>query len=821
MRALDRPKQSGPKLFPRLLFALAALTWLGTLIAFCYGALLPVPEQQFVSKPERSILLGLKGVQSLGSETLDTFSSADTSRGVILGSSRHKGLSSSKVTWTLNSRTMSRFVSNSDSWSSKVVIDAFQPPRAYVPGGSFDVYVNGTLRAHVPLDVASFEKGGLRAFLASPRAMPLEAIPFAWAFRPYCNTVPLTANDLTRDEQTVTLETDGYALWSVRSVFMYTTFVPKNGRLFQNRAITLSLAAIVFSLLAICIFMLLRQANRVAGPFGLFAAAATLALSLITQDPWDLRVWQQLLDIVAFGGGSPAYAWTGTPLWAFLPGVLAPIIAAWNDVFGQVPQIVDIVTLKIALWIAFSFVATQLAGLAPPAWQRSVLLVWLVSPFSLYLVSWGVRDLVSTALALLAIRQCMAKRLILGTLAVGAAASIDEYFVPLLVLPALVYILTRERATAALVKGCGLAALAFALVAVQWIAVGPRYASSVLSFRLGVTFMDATWQFLLQSIGMLPAFVVANQQIVFIVLYVCLCSTFLARLLRLTIAGEVFTAKQAVAVALRPLSGCVGAFFLSYGQADFQEWFGLIALLQVVSFRRTRMCWLVFTLLLIAGLDLYAHLGLREYLSPALFRINDAGIWAIRSSIDHVLIATCLGFIAVAVLALATNRFARLWSDSSATVLLVWLAALLSASIEPIFSDLVLLSGALFAMFILISRVAATTSGPQNIEPRQASFLAGFLILVAVVPTTVLVLFFLAFALVLYGSARTRAAISRLTAIDWVLICSAASMQIAAPASSSMLASAGLVTVAWCFACLLILLGSGYLLSQQEADGSL
>jgi hypothetical protein len=649
--------------------------------------------------------------------------------------------------------------------------------------------------------------------------MPLEAIPFAWAFRPYCNTVPLTANDLTRDEQTVTLETHGYALWSVRSVLMYTTFVPRNGRLFQNRAITLSLAAIVFSLLAICIFMLLRQANRVAGPFGLFAAAATLALSLITQDPWDLRVWQQLLDIVAFGGGSPAYAWTGTPLWAFLPGVLAPISAAWNDVFGQVPQIVDIVTLKIALWIAFSFVATQLAGLAPPAWKRSVLLVWLVSPFSLYLVSWGVRDLVSTALALLAIRQCMAKRLILGTLAVGAAASIDEYFVPLLVLPALVYILTRERATAALVKGCGLAALAFALVAVQWIAVGPRYASSVLSFRLGVTFMDTTWQFLLQSMGMLPAFVANNQQIVFIVLYVCLCSTFLAKLVRLTIASGVFTAEHAVAIALRPLTGCVGAFFLSYGQADFQEWFGLMALLQVVSFRRTRMCWLVFAFLLVAGLDLYAHVGFREFLSPAFFRFKSVGIWAIRGSIDHILIATCLGFIAAAVSALASSRFARLWSDSSATILLVWLASLLCASIEPVFSDLILLAGAIFATVSLISRVDATKSATQAIDTIEASFLAGFLILVAIVPTSLFVLIFLALALVLYTSERARAAVCALRALDWVLVCSAASLQIAARTDASMLAAVGLMAVAWYFVCILILLGSAYLLSRVGEHG--
>jgi hypothetical protein len=561
--------------------------------------------------------------------------------------------------------------------------------------------------------------------------------------------------------------------------------------------------------------MLLRQATRIGGLVALVATAATLPVALLTQDPWDLRVWQQLLDIVAFGGGSPVYAWTGTPLWAFLPGVLAPIVAAWNDVVGQVPQIVDIVTLKIALWIAFAYVATQLAGLAPPTWRRPVLFVWLISPFSLYLISWGVRDLASTALALLAIRQCMTKRLILGTLTFAAAASIDEYFVPLLVLPGLVYILTRERSTASLVKGCSLALLAFAVIAVQWIALGPRYASSVLSFRLGVTFMDTTWQFLLQSMGMLPAFVVNNQQILFIVLYVCLCSPFLARLVRLTIASGVFTAEHAVAIALRPLSGCVGAFFLSYGQADFQEWFGLMALLQVVSFRRTRMCWLVFAFLLIAGLDLYAHVGFREFLSPALFRFHSVGIWAIRGSIDHILIAACLGFIAAAVLALASSRFARLWSNSSATILLVWLASLLCVSIEPVFSDLILLGGAIFATVSLISRVDAMKSAAQTIDTIEASFLAGFLILVAIVPTSLFVLIFLALALVLYTSERARAKVCALRTLDWVLVCSAASLQIAARTNASMLATAGLMAVAWCFVCILILFGSAYLLSRE------
>jgi hypothetical protein len=204
-----------------------------------------------------------------------------------------------------------------------------------------------------------------------------------------------------------------------------------------------------------------------------------------------------------------------------------------------------------------------------------------------------------------------------------------------------------------------------------------------------------------------------------------------------------------------------------------------------------------------------------------VFQLNYAGIWAIQGAIDRILIATCLGFIAAAVLALATSRFARLWGDSSATILLVWLASLLSASIEPIFSDLALLGGAVIAMVALISRAGTTKPVARNIDTRQASFLVGFLILVAVVPATLFLLIFLALALALYTSVRARAAVCALTILDWVLVCSATLMQIAARAGVSMLATAGLVAVAWCFACIVILLGSAYLFSRKEAHGSL
>ena len=586
----------------------------------------------------REEIVALKGGQAMAANEAGTVHDEALAFGFVNG----RILPDATATWVLNTDTLSRLSAASHTFRAQLFFQAFGM-HGNVPNAYVTVAVNGLWRERFNLNRVVRVRVG-RGYVTEYRPLSTDnaLVPLITDYAIQAHVLALRATDIVGHRQVVVRVTEhGAASWNINLVGIRLTYEPSLAHFFvRNSAAVLIVAlAEILGIIAWGLFVL-----RAIRAMLTAVACVVLCLTVLTQDPWDTPVWQYLCDIVEFGGGLPAHAWAGTPLWSFLPGILSPIGAAFYTLTGSSPPILTAGLLKIVLTLCYLTTIVLVGRLAPRSRRREFTLLFFLSAFSLCLVSWGVRDLIAAlfiAASIVVLRERSA--FLVSAALVGLGSSIDEYFAPLTLLPAAAYLLRQTpRLPSAWLGAAALALATPAFILIQWASLPRQYAQSITAFRLDFRYADWTWQFLLSKVTALPALLTHNELAVSAAIYASVVGFFLVRLALVVRSAGPLPPREAVALILPAITGCVAAFYVSYGQVDPQEYFGLILLLVVVAMVRNVSTFPILIFNSVAAMELYTHIGVRKFLGPTFFNPSEVAFTGTRNQFDLVLIAVLI-----------------------------------------------------------------------------------------------------------------------------------------------------------------------------------
>jgi hypothetical protein len=603
-----------------VLFAIVAINFL-VIAAF---ALRPTKDiARSLRSNERHLVVALRGSQHVDSHQFDP----DADNSIRYGVHDGAPLIGTHATWRLNTRALAPLAANAAASHIVLFVYGFRP-HSNEAASRLTLLVNGRVVRRINFNRVTYVDGYREFHSATP--LGSVRLSTSWRVPAVIADVPLVdvRGHATTD---VEIRTTGDFGWLINTVGLAIDYWPRPAAVLAT-PIGIALGLIETLALVAGVFATLWHLGSRKGWLAAAAACAVLVLAMLSQDPWDVSVWQHIVDIPAFGAGTPAYGWSGTPLWAYLLGMLAPMPAAFLSVFHWSPVYFTVVVIKVILALSFILGVDALTD------GVGSFSVSLLSPFPLYLLSWGVRDLLSASFAVFGIALFRRDRLYAAAAVFAAAASIDEYYVPLLIAPALLLVSRSHRNPRTLLSAVGTLALGGFTLAIQWLTLPQTYTSSVVSFRTSWRFTEWTWQGLLARYGLLPSFVADHRfpitlaiAVVISVVSIALCVGPLADRLRKE-------QQDPHARVLLAVFGCVGAFFLAYGQVDPQEWLAVFTLGFVTSQSNVDVRRGIVVLSLLATLELYVHTGLRSYASPVFFEQAELSVLGIRGDVDSVII---------------------------------------------------------------------------------------------------------------------------------------------------------------------------------------
>lgn len=545
--------------------------------------------------------------------------------------------------WHLNLYPLVSFARQNTGAKAFLVIES-DIPHADVSSASVSFALNGRTVRTLQL---SHRLGNEYRSTDADQARDLQLVHYtsadartAWAF-----PIPL---DLVQStvRPDIEVRTAGLAGIDVRSVGIMLEYTPALSPVFTNPSTTLLAGIAVLLLLSLAVAFVADRIFRIGGWPALTAMLLLFALALLNQDQWDFPIWRRLSELVTFGHANPALDWNLSPFWAFVPSIVSPIVAAIALYAHAVGPGITGVFLKILFAVAYVYGAVTIAGFAED--RKRTLYTVLISIFGAYLLMWGARDIIAVAIALAAFALALRAHLWPAQILFLLAGSVDEYLLPLMIVPVLAEFASgRGPLPARLAKSAGLALTGFGGFAAQWLLVSRAHFSESVAFRLHYHYLEATWQHVvLQTFGEsnpLSNLLLVHKTLVMIAIYLPFAIALVARNF-----GRLFARCESAAkylqVNLPFFCALLGIFFLSYGQVDQQEWFGFIAIVALTSAvtRSRAMLQYFFIFSTVAGVELYAHFGLREFLNPNMLQSADFGLITIRSPIDTSLIMTAI-----------------------------------------------------------------------------------------------------------------------------------------------------------------------------------
>ncbi|MBD5635385.1 MAG: hypothetical protein IAI49_12980 [Candidatus Eremiobacteraeota bacterium] len=400
------------------------------------------------------------------------------------------------------------------------------------------------------------------------------------------------------------------ARWSIERVGIIAHYTPVTSDRGTQGTLNFWLAIASLVLLIVAIHALFDAIFRRFGPYALLLTLVVFLAALVTHDEWDFLAWLRITDLVAFGHGNPAYMWAGSPLWAFMLAGPAPILSAFYARSGDGSQEVTALVLKLAMALAACTNAYLLVRSAPKRARGFFFPVLLLSPFALYELGGGYRELFAGSFALAGCALCLRRRYTFAAVAFALAASITESLLPLVLLPMTLRIGERRNVWRAAID----ALAGVAPLALEWAFLVPHsVATMTVSARItdAYRFGGGSWYSALDGFGLLPAWVGTHSLLVVVVLFAALCAPLAIRLvLDLRSATNPEGLQRRIFGAFL---GFVVAFFLAYRGVDPSTWYALLVIVTFYFLRFDAFNPLPILLTTLQAFAFYTILGIGDF----------------------------------------------------------------------------------------------------------------------------------------------------------------------------------------------------------------
>jgi hypothetical protein len=456
-------------------------------------------------------------------------------------------------------------------------------------------------------------------------------------FQPSGHLVPVPWNACAEQHWRIEIRVS-HVRWKVGRVGVIARYTLPRPELKGPNAALAVLGCVVVAGLAAAFFALFQLLFRRYGPFSAIAALIVTLGATLTHDQWDFPVWVRYVDLLAFGHGNPVTMTAGSPFWAYLTSVLAPVAIAAYGYFNYGSDEVTALFLKLSMALACCFTAYMISRAANVRVRRMVFLFALVSPVALYGLAGGYREVWSAFFAVGGILSSLRRRYILASVLFAAAGTISESLLPLSLLPAATIFLNWRNGSRTVVHALACIVVAFGLVSVPWLTFPHDQIAGAITFRTGsYRFGGASWQSVAESYGMSLQFVKDHGLLVNVVSYTLLALGFFRKYILLVrdAAGSQADRERNV---LYVFLGLEFAFFLCYTGVDPNTWYGLGAVVFIVLNVTDPFNPFPLVLSLVCGLTFYSIAGLGDFVNWTYLWPVDLGLLGILGHPMYVFI---------------------------------------------------------------------------------------------------------------------------------------------------------------------------------------
>jgi hypothetical protein len=448
----------------------------------------------------------------------------------------------------------------------------------------------------------------------APAGVKPVRIPMTPLFSPSALAFPVSSSFCQADRWRIQVDVRG-AIWAIDRVGIVARFSPSHAALAAENVGVVCLAIAVAAVLLLGTHLLFNAVFTSYGPTMLLSTLGIFVCALVTHDEWDFPVWLRFVDLVAFGHASPANMWGGSPLWPLCVGLLGPILSTVYAATGDGSQQIAALFLKLAMALAACGNAFFLCRGASRALRRFLFPILLLSPYVLYELAGGYREIFAGSFFLLGASLAWQGRFTYAALALAAAASISETLVPLVFLPAALRLATgpigrRSIAFATLDVLAGIAPLAF-----QWLVLIPQaVVTTALSTRVTAAyrFGGGSWFSTLDGFGLLPAWVGTRSTSVMLGIFILLGAPLVIRIVRTIFTSEASSTLRRQRI-FGGFLGLVAVIFLGYRGIDPSTWYALWVVAAFYFSRFEPANPLPFVLSVVQAVAFYAILGIGDF----------------------------------------------------------------------------------------------------------------------------------------------------------------------------------------------------------------
>ena len=428
--------------------------------------------------------------------------------------------------------------------------------------------------------------------------------------------------------------------WDVHSVGAIVRFAPP--RLDPGHAlIPIFLAGCVLIAMFLVFHVLLALVHRNYGLAGIAVVTLIACVATITHDEWDYAVWLRFIDLVAFGGGDPAYMWAGSPLWPFIPSTLfSPVLVAFYALTGNASDEIPSLCLKLLMTLAVVSNAYLISREAPVAFRRFIFFTTLLAPVGLYELTGGYREVFAASFALSGLALTMRSRYILAAVIMALGTSISESLAPLIFFPMAVAFADRRAGRTSILRGAASGGTALAVLAVEWFVLIPHtFATNAIVTRVqAYRYGGASLFAVLDHYGLLPDWVGTHSLALVAALFIVLGSP-IAILATRAIVRTRRLEDATRAVLSRYFAALIVALFLAYRGIDPNDWYPLFAVVAYYFARFEPRNPYPLLIGVISGFAFYSIVGISDFVNWSYFSPLDRSLLGALGSSTFVMIA--------------------------------------------------------------------------------------------------------------------------------------------------------------------------------------
>jgi hypothetical protein len=619
---------------------------------------------------------------------------------LLLGSKRSDSFAS--ATWSLPNDEFPQVLPNAGTCTMSLYVSS--PNVSGVKTANASVDLNGSQIASLrflseepdfPVERGRFAPAGVRP-------QPIEMTPL---FNPRGLIFPLSESACKAKHWDVGVSIRG-AKWTIERVGILARFAP------SHESLAPSLIGIIFTIVLLVALLfgahaLFTRVEQTFGPLALLLVLGIFVCALVTHDEWDFPVWLRFIDFVAIGHGNPGAMWGGSLLWPVLTGILAPVLSTIYAATGDASQEVSALFLKFVMALALCTNALVLAQLPKPALRRFYFFLLVLSPYALYELAGGYREIFAGSFFILGASLALRGRYVFATLAFAAATSISESLAAAVFLPAAL----RLASSVVSLRTIGLALLDIASgvvpIVCEWTVLEPHGAvATTLAVRITAPyrFGGGSWLSTLDGFGLAPAWMGVHAAAVTLVLLALLAAPLVAITLRDVFTRTVDEATRRKRV-FGDFVGLIATFFLAYHGIDPSTWYALW--IAAVSYFIRFEPFSPFPLYLSAlqAFAFYTILGFGDFANATYVMPTNHALLGVLGKPMYVSVLT----VNLAILAFYISRLAPqaapLFGRGSAAFALLFFCAAGAGAVEMYPIDIVFCTAAGLAILITFARM--------------------------------------------------------------------------------------------------------------------